>query len=365
MASSSRPRRRPRPRRPRLLRSPRRPSCAGRLGVSFLERHDLFVLASSGATASSCAPTTGAGRLRTRPGRQCRHRQGGLAFRADDRVACSGRRTSHHNWGICAWYRDPDSPRSDFLGVDAGKFERPSLDESGRLSKRDPGKLRGSVRPALAGRRMTLPAGMLVDRDCKPECPPCRTRPPAPLTARRSGPLKGRVRVPGDKSISHRALIFGALAVGETGSTGLLEGEDVLNTAGDGAPRGDASSALGAGAGGSTGSASAASPSPRTCSTTAIPAPACRLMMGAVATTPDHRHLHRRRLAAPQTDAPRLDPLERSARGPAREARRAPADHAAGRPRPDADHLPPAGRLRTGEVGGAAGRPQRRRARPQ
>ena len=51
-----------------------------------------------------------------------------------------------------------------------------------------------------------------------------------PLSARRSGPLKGRVRVPGDKSISHRALIFGALAVGETRISGLLEGEDVLNT---------------------------------------------------------------------------------------------------------------------------------------
>jgi len=52
----------------------------------------------------------------------------------------------------------------------------------------------------------------------------------SPLTARRSGPLKGRVRVPGDKSISHRALILGALAVGETSISGLLEGEDVLNT---------------------------------------------------------------------------------------------------------------------------------------
>jgi 3-phosphoshikimate 1-carboxyvinyltransferase len=54
---------------------------------------------------------------------------------------------------------------------------------------------------------------------------------PSPLAARRSGPLKGVVRVPGDKSISHRALIFGALAVGETRVKGLLEGEDVLNTA--------------------------------------------------------------------------------------------------------------------------------------
>jgi 3-phosphoshikimate 1-carboxyvinyltransferase len=53
----------------------------------------------------------------------------------------------------------------------------------------------------------------------------------SPLTARRAGPLHGRVRVPGDKSISHRALIFGGLAVGETRISGLLEGEDVLNTA--------------------------------------------------------------------------------------------------------------------------------------
>src|SRR6201992_4371873 len=55
--------------------------------------------------------------------------------------------------------------------------------------------------------------------------------PAAPLEARSSGPLTGKVRVPGDKSISHRALILGALAVGQTRISGLLEGEDVLNTA--------------------------------------------------------------------------------------------------------------------------------------
>ena len=54
---------------------------------------------------------------------------------------------------------------------------------------------------------------------------------PAPLEARSSGALTGMVRVPGDKSISHRALILGALSVGETRISGLLEGEDVLNTA--------------------------------------------------------------------------------------------------------------------------------------
>ncbi|WP_424931517.1 3-phosphoshikimate 1-carboxyvinyltransferase [Amaricoccus macauensis] len=44
------------------------------------------------------------------------------------------------------------------------------------------------------------------------------------------GPLRGVAEVPGDKSVSHRALILGALAVGETRITGLLEGEDVIDT---------------------------------------------------------------------------------------------------------------------------------------
>jgi 3-phosphoshikimate 1-carboxyvinyltransferase len=54
---------------------------------------------------------------------------------------------------------------------------------------------------------------------------------PTPLQARQSPALTGAARVPGDKSISHRALILGALAVGRTSISGLLEGEDVLNTA--------------------------------------------------------------------------------------------------------------------------------------
>jgi len=54
---------------------------------------------------------------------------------------------------------------------------------------------------------------------------------PTPLESRSVTALSGRVRVPGDKSISHRALILGALAVGETRVSGLLESEDVLNTA--------------------------------------------------------------------------------------------------------------------------------------
>lgn len=55
---------------------------------------------------------------------------------------------------------------------------------------------------------------------------------PQPLTAGKApGGLSGTLRVPGDKSISHRALMFGALATGKTTIKGLLEAEDVLNTA--------------------------------------------------------------------------------------------------------------------------------------
>ncbi len=61
-----------------------------------------------------------------------------------------------------------------------------------------------------------------------------------PVRARAGDALQGTVEVPGDKSISHRALLLGALTVGETRTSGLLEGEDVLRTA-------EAVRALGAG----------------------------------------------------------------------------------------------------------------------
>jgi 3-phosphoshikimate 1-carboxyvinyltransferase len=62
---------------------------------------------------------------------------------------------------------------------------------------------------------------------------------PQPATASASPPLSGTLRIPGDKSISHRSLMFGGLASGTTRITGLLEGEDVLRT-------GDAMKAFGA-----------------------------------------------------------------------------------------------------------------------
>ncbi|MEL7125992.1 MAG: 3-phosphoshikimate 1-carboxyvinyltransferase [Pseudomonadota bacterium] len=53
---------------------------------------------------------------------------------------------------------------------------------------------------------------------------------PIPMTSSACGPLSGVAEVPGDKSISHRSLILGALSVGETTVSGLLEGQDVLDT---------------------------------------------------------------------------------------------------------------------------------------
>jgi 3-phosphoshikimate 1-carboxyvinyltransferase len=108
---------------------------------------------------------------------------------------------------------------------------------------------------------------------------------PAPLTARASGPLKGRILVPGDKSISHRALILGALSVGETVIEGLLEGEDVLNTGAvlrafgaDVTKKGDRWHVHGFGVGGFA--------EPSTVLDHGNSGTGVRLMMGAVATSP-------------------------------------------------------------------------------
>ncbi|HEX2654553.1 MAG TPA: 3-phosphoshikimate 1-carboxyvinyltransferase [Xanthobacteraceae bacterium] len=109
---------------------------------------------------------------------------------------------------------------------------------------------------------------------------------PLPLAGRTSGPLRGRVRVPGDKSISHRALILAAMAVGETRITGLLEGEDVINTANAMRALGAAVSRLGEGSWrvhgvGVAGFAEPAAPLDFGNSGTG-----CRLVMGAVAGSP-------------------------------------------------------------------------------
>ena len=64
-----------------------------------------------------------------------------------------------------------------------------------------------------------------------PDAPLSHAAAPQPVTASPGTPLRGRLRPPGDKSISHRAMILGLLSFGQTRVEGLLEGDDVLRTA--------------------------------------------------------------------------------------------------------------------------------------
>ena len=89
----------------------------------------------------------------------------------------------------------------------------------------------GCPAAALAGRRDgMLGAGTVRTDNLERREMTHNPQQPRPLRAHRSGALTGRFRVPGDKSISHRAFMFGAMARGETVIEGLLEGDDVLAT---------------------------------------------------------------------------------------------------------------------------------------
>lgn len=109
---------------------------------------------------------------------------------------------------------------------------------------------------------------------------------PRPMTARRSGPLRGVAKVPGDKSISHRALILGALSVGETRITGLLEGQDVLDTAKAMAAFGAQVERLGAGEWSVHGVGVGGFSEPEGVIDCGNSGTGVRLIMGAMATTP-------------------------------------------------------------------------------
>ncbi len=183
---------------------------------------------------------------------------------------------------------------------------------------------------------------------------------PAPLTARRGGPLKGRVRVPGDKSISHRALILGALAVGETRISGLLEGEDVLNTAKAVGALGARVERLGAGEWRvhGVGVAGFAEPARRARFRQfghRLPAHARRRRR-----LPDHRDLRRRRLAAPAADAAGARAAGAHRRAHADVERWPPAADAGRRARTDPHCVRAAGCVGAAEVG----RPSRRTSAP-
>ncbi len=185
--------------------------------------------------------------------------------------------------------------------------------------------------------------------------------PPQPLTARRP-PARSpaRIRVPGDKSISHRALMFAALAVGETRIDGLLEGEDVLRTAAAmralGAERAAGRRGLArrrprhrrpGGAGGRAGHGQFRHRRPAAGRHAGQPRPV--------------RGDDRRRQPAPPPDAPG-DGAAGAVRRAVRRARGRPAAAGdPGRARRHADPLPGAGRLGAGEVGHPAGRAERPR----
>jgi 3-phosphoshikimate 1-carboxyvinyltransferase len=109
---------------------------------------------------------------------------------------------------------------------------------------------------------------------------------PQPLAAHPSGPLSGTAEVPGDKSISHRALILGALAVGETRITGLLEGQDVLDTAAAMRAFGAEVTRHGAGDWSVHGVGTGGFAEPETVIDCGNSGTGVRLIMGAMATTP-------------------------------------------------------------------------------
>ena len=178
-----------------------------------------------------------------------------------------------------------------------------------------------------------------------------------PLTARRGGPLQGRARVPGDKSISHRALILGALTVGETTIAGLLEGEDVLHTAaamralgarlergGDGIWR-----IHGVGVGGFA--------QPAGSLDFGNSGTGCRLAIGAVAGSPVTATFDGDASLAQAADAARARSAGEDGRARRRSGRRRPpAADACRRARSDPDRLRISGAVGAVEVGGAAGR---------
>ena len=187
-------------------------------------------------------------------------------------------------------------------------------------------------------------------------------RQPAPLESTRpAAPLAGTIRVPGDKSISHRALMLGALAVGRTEITGLLEGEDVLATAA-------ALNALGAyrrarrrrqmggrrGRGRRAGRARKSARSRQFRDLGAAPARHPRDPSA-------DRLCHRRRLAAAPPDGARdraVVPFRRAFPDP---RGRPPAARGDRGDKPDPDRIPAAGALGAGQIGGIARRAQHAR----
>ena len=186
-----------------------------------------------------------------------------------------------------------------------------------------------------------------------------------PLSALPSGPLRGRVTVPGDKSISHRSLMLGALAIGETRDRRAAR---IRRRHGDRRRHarlrreGRARAATGSGA--CTGSARAGCSSRRASIDFGNAGTGVRLAHRHRRRACLRHHLRRRRLAVAPADGARARAAARDGRGGDRALRR-PAAADDPRRRPDgADRLSRAGALGAGEVGRAARRPQHRGRSP-
>ena len=152
--------------------------------------------------------------------------------------------------------------------------------------------------------------------------------------------LRGRFRPPGDKSISHRAFIFGLLACGETRSKGCSKATTSCAPAKPAGRSGRRSSAWRRAAGGSAGPASARCSAPRDAR---FRQRRHRLAAddGRRRRPRDHRDLRRRRLAAQAADGPHPRPAAADGgRGPVAGRGRPLPDRAEGRARPGADPLP-------------------------
>ncbi len=182
----------------------------------------------------------------------------------------------------------------------------------------------------------------------------------APLSGEPSGPLSGRLRPPGDKSISHRAFILGLLTSGGPRSLGLLEGEDVLHT-------GAACRALGAQdrtprrgrlAGRWHGHRLAAGAARRTLDF-GNAGTGARLMMGVVGGHGITARFRRRCLVAQAADAPRARSAYVHGRGGSGAGRGRPLpDPAQGHAGAAADRIPDQSRLGADQIGGIARRAQ-------
>ena len=195
----------------------------------------------------------------------------------------------------------------------------------------------------------------------------------SPLSAKRARPLKGRVRPPGDKSISHRAFLFGLLDLRRNEGRGAARGRRrAWHRQGlPGARRGRSSARRRAhGEFAAPGSARSCRRAKRSISATPAPAPADD---GRRRRPRNHRDLRRRRLAAQAADAAHPRSAQADGRpGSVRGRRRALPDRAQGRPRSRADRISHARRLGADQIGRPARRPQRagrddrdRRRRPR